>query len=71
MCGILSEFVEAKGDKTKKPKSDKQRFRVWIRNADRQQTEKGEENFKEHVIEAPVFIMKGVLFSCSYIYKHH
>lgn len=62
MCGILDEFVESKGDKTKKPKSDKQHFRVWIRNADRQQTDKGEENFKEHVIAAPVFIMKGGAF---------
>ena len=35
MCGILDEFVEAEGDKTKKPKSDKQHFRVWIRNVDR------------------------------------
>ena len=50
MCGILSEFVEAKGDTAKKPKSDKQHFREWIRNVDRQQTDKGEENFKEHVI---------------------
>ena len=70
MCGILLEFVEAKEDTAKKPKSDKQHFRVWIRNADRQQTDKGEENFKEHVIEAPVFSMKGVLFLCPYIYKH-
>ena len=35
MCGILDEIVEAKGDKTKKPKSDKRYFRVWIRNVDR------------------------------------
>ena len=45
MCGILLEFVEAKGDTAKKPKSDKQHFRVWIRNADRQQTDRGEEKF--------------------------
>ena len=50
MSGILDEFVESEGDTAKKPKSDKQHFRVWIRNADRQQTDKGEENFKEHVI---------------------
>ena len=36
MCGILSEFVEAKGDTAKKPKSDKWYFRVWIRNVDRE-----------------------------------
>ena len=35
MCGILLEFVEAEDDKTKKPKSDKRYFRVWIRNVDR------------------------------------
>ena len=45
MCGILLEFVEAKEDETKKPKSDKQHIRVWIRNADRQQTDKGKEKF--------------------------
>jgi hypothetical protein len=67
VCGILDEIVESEGDTAKIPKSDKQRFRVWIRNADRQQTNKGEENFKEHVIAAPVFSMKGVLFSCPYI----
>ena len=45
MCRILSECVEAKGDTAKKPKSDKQHFRVWIRNADRQQADRGEEKF--------------------------
>ena len=70
MCGILSEFVESKGDKTKKPKSDKQRFRVWIRNADRQQTEKGEENFKEHVIAGTRRQYEGGCFFCALIYKH-
>ena len=35
MCGILGEIVESKGDAAKKPKSDKQHFRVWIRNVDR------------------------------------
>lgn len=45
MCGILDEIVEAKGDKTKKQKSDKQHFRVLIRNVDRQQIDKGEEKF--------------------------
>jgi hypothetical protein len=41
----FTEFVEAKGDTAKKPKSDKQHFRAWIRNADRQQTDRGEEKF--------------------------
>ena len=35
MCGILLEFVKAKDNMAKKPKSDKRYFRVWIRNVDR------------------------------------
>ena len=51
MCGILSEFVEAKGDTAKKPKTDKQHFRVRIRNAD---MKRGKRNNKSCIIQGNI-----------------